>query len=251
MTPTREMPKAYTSLDEDHSAALLTNWIEARDPFAFIRYGDGYLEAMAGKRGMTCDREGYTENLGKAVRRAWDTFNLEIPTLFVGDWLASSFSGPDDPSIYEEQFRELVGPWASSISFLHPECLLLHRESQALLDFYRAVRNDPRKKVYLGPGENYPAAKMLGATFIGTPMRVDLLNHVPRMVQDLEETSFDVLLWGAGMAGTVAVSALAKRFPDRTYINLGSALDPLFRGRSRKGQLLPERARGFFAEFLK
>ena len=67
---------------------------------------------------------------------------------------------------------------------------------------------------------------------------------------------FDVLLWAAGMAGTIPVVRLWEKFPSRTYINLGSAMDPLTRsatepkGYTRSGQLSHARAKEFFRELL-
>jgi hypothetical protein len=43
---------------------------------------------------------------------------------------------------------------------------------------------------------------------------------------------------------------LATQFPTRTIIELGSALDPLFVGRTRSEQVEPEKAREYFKELL-
>jgi hypothetical protein len=101
----------------------------------------------------------------------------------------------------------------------------------------------------MGPGWNREAADMLDADFLETPTR-DLFRQVNFLTGQLTSRDFDILLYGAGMAGTIPAVASWWRFPDRTYINLGSAMDPLFYKRTRRQQLSHERARYLFRDLL-
>ena len=241
-----------TALTADQSAAILTANVRAAKPFIFVRYGDGALECINGKTGMTRDREQYSRDLGKNLFSAFQVL-MEVSgqgddPIYVGDWLSASFDASSEYARYADQYAALIGD--GKPTFLHFEALLLMRESAILLDFYRAVKQDPRKKLYMGPAENAGAAKMLGAEHLVTPM-ANLYADCDRLSVELATRKWDVLLYGAGMAGNIPVIECWEEYPERTYINLGSALDPLFMGhKSRRQQLAPLRARYLFRELL-
>jgi SAM-dependent methyltransferase len=279
----------YTRLGIDESAAFLTAKLKWQAPFLFLRYGDGAIECINGLgKGQTCDGEKYSPDLARGMRQAWDdvvhsTFGSYVglgfvmdmsaynagqdpncigdwrfsgafggPQIYIGDWLSASF-GANRSTEYRAEYDRLIGD--ANLNFLHFEALLLTRESRELLDFYKAVKADTRRKVYLGPAAHAPAAKMLGCEHVVTPMR-DLLACADSIYDKLAGNPFDVLLWAAGMAGTIPVVKLWEAFPGRTYINLGSAMDPLTRsateprGYTRSGQLTHAQAKAFFHELL-
>jgi hypothetical protein len=239
----------HTTLTADESAVFLTEKLREREPFLFLRYGDGAIECIYGLgSGKTCDQERYSRDLGRDLKEVWDaalvTTTPYAPQreVYVGDWLSASF-GPDRRSEYAHEYTELLGD--ARPRFLHFEALLLTRESQALLNFYRTIKADPRRKVYLGPQAHAAGARALGCRHVVTPMQ-DLVSQVDRIAGQLNGMEFDVLLWAAGMAGAIPVVRNWMDHPERTYINLGSALDPLDRGRTRSGQLTRQRAGQFF-----
>lgn len=238
--------KRYTSLDADQSAHRMAKMLRDRVPFFYLRFGDGALECISGHKGRTCDGERYSPELGVELLRAWVAASRG-QNVYLGDWLSASFSGPKDQTRYESLYETLIG--SARPKFLHFEALLLMRQSEALLDFYRAVKRDPRKKLLMGPKENAGAANMLGAEFLEVPMN-NLFECRANILGQLFAREFDVLLYGAGMAGNIPVARCWEQYPNRTYIHLGSALDPLFRGRSRQQQLQPNVARKLFAEFF-
>jgi hypothetical protein len=237
----------------DESAGILTGKIRNREPFFFVRYGDGALECIYNRgHGRTCDGEQYSGELGSALLDAWVSlvilgFIYRGRNVYVGDWLSASFDGPNDPSRYRDLYQKLVQD--AEPDFLHFESLLLMRESEALVNFYRAVKQDPRKKMFMGPWWNRDAAKMLDADFLETPTK-DLFAHVDVLARQLTSRKFDVLLYGAGMAGTIPAVKCWERFPERTYVNLGSAMDPLFYRRTRRQQLATGQARALFSDLL-
>ncbi len=239
--------KPITNLSADQTAALFAAKLRAREQFFFIRYGDGAIECIHERgRGRTCDGEKYSGQLGDALLDSWDRVLDNGAGVHVGDWLSASFDG-DYSSAYEIEYRELLSDRHPVM--VHFEGLLLMRESAALVDFYRAVREDPRPKLFMGPRANAGAAGLLGADFLEVPM-VDLFARVGDITHELRRHPFEILLWGAGMAGTIPAERIFAEHPDRTFINLGSALDPLFRGKSRSQQISPARARALFGELL-
>jgi hypothetical protein len=235
----------YAKLGATASLELLSSMLRDRAPFLFLRYGDGALECMAGHPGGTRDGEKYTPELALALLKAW--VEAQGSNVFVGDWLSASFDARTRHTAYESEYMKLVGD-PELRRWVHFETLLLMRESPQLLEFYRLLKRDRRKKLVMGPSRG--AAKMLGAAYLETPMRPDLhayfMNGAPR----LWDQDFEILLYGAGMAAHPQVVDCWKRFPERTYINLGSALDPLFRGNTRQQQIPVSKARVLFKALL-
>lgn len=239
--------RSHIVLSQDESCNFLSLHLRAQRPFILVRYGDGALECMAGKKGATCDREQYSEALGRGLRVAWEKV-IGWHSTFVGNWSSASFSLTNSHhTAYEAEYTELLA--GHRPTFLHFESLLLMRRSEALVNFYKTVQADSRRKLYMGPAGHVGAAKMLGADHLITPMG-GVLPAVGKIRDELTERDFDVLLWGAGMASYIPVVQHWEFHRDRTYINLGSAMDPLFTGKTRIVQLSAREAREMFKELL-
>lgn len=230
----------------DQSAAFLAQKLRAREPFGYFRFGDGFLELVAGKQGGTRDRERYSPWLAKELREAWDAL-LQMPNLYLGDWRSASFIGSTEHTRYTEQYEALVGDHTPG--FLHFEALLLMRQSRELRDFYEAVRTDTRRKLFLGHFRE--AANFLRADHLPCSWANGLQQQELRIIEgELERRQWDVLLYGAGMAGTIPVVKAWAKHPERTVINTGSALDPIAGRKTRQQQLAPEIARSVFREVV-
>jgi hypothetical protein len=223
-----------TTPTADESALILIDYLKRREPFFFIRYGDGALECIfdASKR-KTCDGEVYTDELGRALMIAWARLSGSEATVFAGDWQSASFGGGSGNNYELDRWKAL----SDNVPFrwIHFEALLLMRESAALVDFYRTVRADRRRKVYMGP--HAAAARLLRAFHLPTPMVPNLLEQREKLVAGLDAFEPEVVLFGAGMAGHVVAVDSWERDRSRTFISLGSALDPLFGNKSRSQQL--------------
>ncbi len=229
---------------EDESVQVLTHRLERNLPFFYLRYGDGALECMHGCTGGTCDGEQYSPELGNAIRNAWQ-LALKNPNLYLGDWRTAYFDY-HYTGLYPEQYSALLAESDHELNLLHFEALYM-RESPALLDFYRAIKNDSRRKLYMGPAGNIGAATMLNAAHLVTPMGNLSIEALTTM---LCGSHADIVLFGAGLAGMVAAIQCAFKFPDRTYIHVGAALDPLFRGPSRSRHIPRSQARALFLGLL-
>jgi hypothetical protein len=103
----------------------------------------------------------------------------------------------------------------------------------------------------MGPQYNAGAAAMMKADFFEIPHDVSLHDHIECIEFYLETLGFDVILYGAGMAGNIPVVNIWQKYPERTYINLGSAMDLLFRGRqTRSNQIRASHAKVLMRELL-
>lgn len=235
------------TLGADDTASFIAAKLRAQEPFSYWRFGDGFIELAIGRTGGTCDGERYAPELRNQLVDCWNALLEGGGTVYFGDWLSASFNSARDPARYQREYEHLLSGRVPQ--WLHFEALLLMRESEALIDFYRAVRQDPRRKLFMGPVDNACAAAMLGADHLETPMR-DLIQHTEALTAQLLAAEFDVLLFGAGMAGNIPAVKCWEQHPERTYLHLGSALDPLGRGRSRKQQITPARAQVLFQRVI-
>lgn len=238
-----------TPYSADTSAIILAERVRLQVPTLFIRFGDGAVECILGnhnpKTPYTCDGEYYTPELGSALAETIATLHMHPQSVMLGDWRTAESPGSKPRHI--DAWETLLTPnlWA----LLHFEALLLMRVSDALLKFYRQVRQDRRRKIFIGPADNAGAAKMMHADHLIVPDR-DLFQHVKWIKSRLDYIDPQLVLWGAGMAGNIPVVEHWAEHPDRTYIALGSAMDPLFRGRSRSNQIRQDQAAKLFKELL-
>ena len=232
----------------DAGAMALTKRLRDRAPFIFVRYGDGALECMAGRTGMTCDFEHYSSSLARDLAQCWDLLRKRPDRVFVGDWQTASFDETSEGSRYREQYELLFDGWKPNR--IHFEALLLMRASRPLVEFYRTVKLDPRRKLFMGPEWNAGAAKMLGAEHLVTPLAAHAEWSSYQYEQELAKREFDILLYGAGMKGNIPAIRSWDFHPERTYINLGSAMDPLFYRRTRRQQLPMADLHALFRELL-
>lgn len=228
-----------TTPSADASAALLTEHLNRREPFFYVRYGDGAIECMfrPDKR-HTCDGEVYSPELAAALGDAWTDLAagaMAGASIYAGDWQSASFGNGSPMNRELEAWSKIIH--GAPFKWIHFEALLLMRESRALVDFYRAVRADYRRKVYIGPVKNAGAARLLKAFHLVTPMVPDLITRRAEILAGLDAFAPHVVLYGAGMAGNVIAVDDWKRHPERTYISIGSALDPLFGNKTRAQQL--------------
>jgi hypothetical protein len=231
--------------DIDASARLLTWRIQKQLPTAFFRFGDGPLECIycRDRKSHTCDGERYTAELAEELVFLAREL-LDCPDVFIGDW-----GREIETTAYAEQWLTFISGLKANL--LHYEALLMVRESPALVDFYRAVKQSPQRKLFLGRPSNADAARMMDAAFFAYPEHYDDLDEVLAIGDVISVyKEFDLLLFGAGMAGNVVAGNLWREHPARSYISVGSAMDPLFSGVSRSNQLPPQRARALFQELL-
>jgi hypothetical protein len=225
----------------DQGAATLAGYLRQRRPFFFARIGDGAIECLQGRKGQTCDGERYSLELAAELRKAIDA--LKSGGAIFGDW-RTAVAGSEPK--YVPEWEKLIEPAGREL--LNYESLLLMRQSEPLVDFYRAARNDSRKKMYIGRDAVEAVATLDCRRGIVTSMKLDL-EGTRLLIEDIRWESPSVILFGAGMAGLIAVVKYWQENPGVTCIHLGSALDPLFR-QSRQRQLPMKVARAMFKELL-
>jgi hypothetical protein len=229
----------------------MANEIAEQNHFLFIRYGDGAIECMRRKGGQTADGEVYTDELAADLTRTWiRACSTGRDRTFIGDWMSAEFR-PEDKR-YEKEWQGLRAIAESQkCGILHFEALLFHRrQADNLMAFYRAVQDDKRPKLLVAPAEMARAAHYLGCSHLITPA-ANLHAQVDWIEEELRIRRYDVCLYGAGMAVHIPVVKVWKDFPQKTFVNIGSSLDPVCRPkRTRTHQIDTALAREIWATRL-
>lgn len=233
----------------DESAIILTNKLRNKEPFVFVKFGDCTLWWMAGKPVQSANGEVYRPGIDKELREAASTLN-SLPHVYFGDQLTCS-SGPYLEKEQHQLVRWTPNAWTRDSRWVHFETLLLHRLTPELLEFYRVLKADPRVKGVISGRRLWDASKMLGEIEPGMWFTVDQNNaHIEtsETISLVASFEWEILLLAAGHGSKLIAAALASKFPYRTIIELGSALDPLFVGRTRSEQVSTGDAREYFKE---
>lgn len=243
----------------DESVKFLTNKLRNREPFVFTKFGDGDLYWMSGNPVPIAGGETFRPGIDAELRQSARTL-AGLPHVYFGDQMTCG-SGP-----YMEREQDLYvrlpydcdnPPFPTSghvivvtpARWLHFECLLIHRLSPELLEFYRVLK-ERREGTLLVSGSHLRLAQMLFAERYCTVDHANAHGEWEPILDIMDLFKWHTLLLSAGRASKMIAAALALKFPDRTIIELGSALDPLFVGRTRSEQVRPEDAREYFKELL-
>jgi hypothetical protein len=245
LTAVSPPPKWNTALDADQSADFLAAKLQAQDPFIYIRFGDADILWMGGGFEPTCDGEYPSPGIGIELEAALDSL-LKLPHFYLGD--VESFSDP--ASLRVRQLFQTYCDHYENINFLHHEALLLHRKSESLQRFYRALRHDPRRKILVGPQRLNNAMAMLNIDCQYEVSATQANEYAVDLAHGLANVEWDILLTCCGRTSKIIAGILGPQFPDRTIIELGSALDPLFVGQTRSGQLPMAEARDLLKDLL-
>jgi hypothetical protein len=223
--------KISVPLTADQTAELFTRKLLAREPFVHVRFGDADYDWMMGGSGHTCDGEFPRAGIGGELLRAWHQLWAH-PQFFLGD--IATFGTPAAPAI-REYAAQLVAN-QDGARLVHTEALLIHRHSEALVEFYRTLRADKRRKVLVGPLRLVEGAGLLASGMVSVH-ETTANTDVDRVLDRIGGMAWEVLLTACGRASKLIAGELATRYPERTIIELGSGLDPLFVGRTRSEQL--------------
>jgi glycosyltransferase involved in cell wall biosynthesis len=194
--------KPGLSLDEFKKAVI------AREPFSFVKLGDGERACIDGVKGENCDGHTYSPELARALIQAF-----------------AYLSG----SVHVVGFR-------NQKTFN----MLLHRTDNNLLEvksFWDAVSARTGVKVFVGPSRLRQAAELLKARFVEVPLK-NAFSDFERVKKELfNYCKRDALfVFSTGMMSKILIAELLKVRSDITCIDAGSAFDPLFVGETRTVQ---------------
>lgn len=240
---------SHACLEADASASVLASLIENRQACVYARIGDGdvycafALPPYGNGEQANTNGEVASPGLPLRIRRAIARIAHLPGYVYWGDYLSRSV---DEPELGREW--EQMRPWLMRRPLLHVEALLLHRRSDALRAFYAAAADDRRRKVYVAPAALAQGAELLGADHYEVPAS-NAYERAEEIAAELDEERWQVVYLSAGYASKLIVAEGWRA--GRSYIDLGSALDPLYRSEStRTGQLTQAEARALLGELM-
>lgn len=179
--------------------------IKIRQPFSFVKLGDGERACMNGATGANCDGQPYSAALASALNTAYE--------FLVGKVHVVDF------------FNQKVFN------------MLLHRTDSdltAVKSFWETVSSATGVKVFVGPARLRPAAELLKARFIEVPL-VDAFSDLERIKKQLfDHCKRDAIcIFCAGATSKILIAEMLKVRQDITCLDAGSSFDPMFVGETR------------------
>ncbi len=204
--------------------------IRQSENFSFIKLGDGEIICMEGHEGHNIDKHPYSKELGQALRDSF-AYLSSLPNTHITSWTIG----------YKER-QEALGFKQNADGRL-----LIHQDiNYPKLNFFRALKDSPRRKIFVGPERLKEVVKFLN---------VDLFIEVPLI--NSWQTSFfftpsdnDILIFSAGMPSKVWIAKLLQKNPNITCLDVGSGFDPIFGFHTRSHQLPTEVLKLFYKELL-
>lgn len=222
------------SIEEDR--ILLTELLKKREPFSFVRFGDGDFECMSGIEGQNADGMQYCKAMGDELIEAYNYLQT-LDNCYLSAWCPRRLLPLIDCKVRFIKDR-----------YLHHDSLLTHDLSPNLENFYRALVCDSRRKIYVAPKALDGSLKLL---------KIDIRVDVPSTDlyskrDEVLNAAFDayandcIYLFSATSLGKIVAAKLIENCPAVTCIDLGSALDPVYIGHTRSHQPPQYVAQSFF-----
>lgn len=206
-----------------------TEMIRSGENFAFVKQGDGEVFCMLGAVGENCDFHPYSKELGDTLTNAYTLFN-GLDNVYVTKW--TDF--------------EIEGDYVRSKGNVSGEMFLHNSVSDDKYEFFKTLKESPRKKVYIGPARLREVINFLN---------VDEYVEVPEINAfsykfNVEAEDDAIYLFSAGMPAKGWIAKLILNNPNITCIDIGSGLDPIFVGQTRTRQYGQKFLRDYYENLL-
>jgi hypothetical protein len=192
--------------------------LAAGRPFAFSRFGDGELRAIAGREGANCDGHQYFPDMGERLRQILASepryLLATLPRLFV-------------------EYKEEIAKLAGNVTWV---CSLCMRDAVAegrFAQFFEALRS--RRVVLVGPPHLRPVAERQSWSILEVAPKNCWLEYpvVKQASIEQAEGAEAAFLFCASMMSNVLIDDLHRLDPRHAYVDVGSALDPYAGVKSR------------------
>jgi hypothetical protein len=198
--------------------------IKRKQPFGFLKFGDGEYFAMTNTNGSNCDGTQYTIELGNKLKESIKYFS-KLKNIFAGRWQSNDYMF--------KAIEEMVKP--NSIQWTDYHTMIFKTKDEYFNTkkryFYKAIRDTVYQKIYICNESMVKLSKDL--LKIDNFVVVDPSNWFSENYDKiLENTILQIknpenclILTSAGMGSKVLLMDIHKRFPKISFIDIGSALD--------------------------
>lgn len=242
------MTNRETMLEELALKAFIAK-LEAEDNFVFVKFGDGEFLCMLDMKGENCDRHPYSKELGDKLKAALKYLS-GLGNCYIADWRWDMEAERD--SLFSD--LAVMAKFVDFSVILHQDAVLKHKPDMAadLRKFYMTLRESKRKKVFVGPARLEGVVRLLKCDQHVVVPVVNAFAEYDRINTELAGALAEgcIGLFSAGMPSKALIHEAVVRVPKATYIDTGSAFDPVFVGRTRTPQACMVRAREFYKGLL-
>jgi hypothetical protein len=215
------------------STQRLTKWIKDDIPCIFAKYGDGEYRCANFWDGANCDGVNYTRNIGEKVNLSF-IYNSQQPNSMIGAWHDTS------DKVYWEGLLYGAGSlpvnWVDFHTVIIDNNSPIHTQLSDKLELYKAIKNSPRRKIYIANENMYKSKEIFSIDF---HIKIHPSNWFDRdydsifneIKQKIENDSNTMILFSGGMGAKYLLSELHKLYPNAIYIDVGSAFDTISTGK--------------------
>lgn len=228
---------------------LFTSMLRNKTPFAAVKFNDGEWHAINGRKGSNCDNHPYSPALQAGMIAAYQSLN---GTAYISDYATNHCAFPE----IAKSAARLGNPIKQFTLFamLHdlPHAGIYSSLTPELKAFYQAIRDDDRTKVFIGPKRLKPEQ------FLNLDQRIDvpMINAFASIKPVIDRAKAiasslpgSIYLLTCGFCSCLLADDILKADPTATVLDLGSALDPLLFGKTRKSQEPTALLREFYSDF--
>lgn len=222
---------------KEESLLEITDLIKNSKPFQVVRFNDGEWNAMTGHMGANCDNHRYLHSLKTSLTDAWRF--LATGSTYISYYI------PEAPyEAHQELYKQLPSPenWVHQTFCAHEE----NSPKELLHTFYKAIAESVQPKIFVGPKRLQTFQFLNIQSEVRTPL-LDACTHYESVSDTCKRIASNVdrpmFLMCCGFLSCLVAADILKVNPNATIIDLGSSLDPLYVGPTRKNQLTQEEAR--------
>lgn len=234
-------------IDYKTGLKTFTDFLNNNENFTFTKLGDGELLCMMNPVGENCDMHPYTPELADKLYYFVESI-AKHNNLYVAKWEEKSYI-----TDYRDKLLENLGIIPNDVEY---NCILpqtYNLDNEYLYNFYKAIKENKKRKIYLCPDRLNDAKNFLNIDVI---INIPLLNSFSVydvLVEQLKKyiKDGDIILYSCGMMSKSLICELLDTNPNITNIDLGSGMDSIIlNGNSRLGQPTPDQSKKYFNNLL-
>jgi nucleoside-diphosphate-sugar epimerase len=198
--------------------------------FTIVKYGDGELRNMISKNehDHNCDGNFYYRELGDELVQSYIYF-LNNANSYICKWHSHEYLIQNK---IEEDYHD---SFDSERKFLYYD-IIIHKLPISIeqLQFFKIVRYLNRPKLYISNGYMINAlSPVLGLTHaIEIPMQ-NTYQQKDQLYEMIDNIMFSldnaIIMTSAGMFSKVIIAHMSQKYPNNTYLDIGSSFDGLVR----------------------
>ena len=200
---------------------------------------------MAGRFGGNCDNHQYYRSLKNRLIQSWQ-YLTQQQSCYLSDWIL----GPNTKQDHQRIYMKVPSPERTvQYSFSAHE---VDSPVEELLQFYKTIRESVKPKIFVGPSRLKPNSFLNIQHEVTTPLLEAYLRYdavCENCVRVASNVEAPIFLLACGFISCLLAEDIHRVNPQATVIDLGSSLDPLLVGPTRKTHLSQQSARDLYKEW--